>query len=133
MISPHVDPPVPAKKTDQLFTQAIVLKDGQRTLGRAVWCAAAPLQGVAQILELWIDPEFRRTGHGRRLLAALVAQARKLHALDKQPLRRLWIGVGHKTQVVGRAFLTGEGFHHVGTTCGLLEGEDLLVYVKSLD
>jgi GNAT superfamily N-acetyltransferase len=88
---------------------------------------------VVQILEFWIDPAFRRKGNGRRLMRGLVEQARVLHAIRKEPLRRLWIGVGHKTQVVGRSFLTCEGFHHISTTGGLMLDEDQLIYVKSLD
>jgi len=129
----HADPPVPSKISDRLFVQTIVLKDDDRTLGRAVWSATAPTQGVVQILEFCIDPAFRRKGNGRRLMRGLVEQARALHAIRKEPLRRLWIGVGHKTQVVGRSFLTCEGFHHISTTGGLLSNEDQLIYVKSLD
>ena len=128
-----VDPPVPSKIIDRLFMQTILLKDGDRTLGRAVWSATAPTQGVVQILEFWIDPLFRRKGNGRRLMRGLVEQARMLQAIRKEPLRRLWIGVGHKTEVVGRSFLTSEGFHHISTTGGLLSNEDQLIYVKSLD
>ncbi len=127
------DPPVPTKISDRLFVQTILLKDEDRTIGRAVWSAAAPTQGVVQILEFWIDPAFHRKGNGRRLMRGLVEQARVLHSIRREPLRRLWIGVGHKSQVIGRSFLTCEGFHHVGTTCGLMDGEDLLVYIKSLD
>jgi GNAT superfamily N-acetyltransferase len=133
MIATHNDPPISAARPDRQFTQTVYLKDGDRHLGRATWSSTVPTQGVVQILELWIDPAIRRSGHGRRLLHAMVDQARSLHKLRKQPLKRLWIGVGHKSQVIGRSFLTSEGFHHVGSTCGLLEDQDLLIYVKSLD
>ena len=66
-------------------------------------------------------------------MAQLLLQARLLGKLRKIKVRRVWIGVGHKTQVVGRSFLTGEGFHHVGSTGGLLHDEDQLIYVKALD
>jgi GNAT superfamily N-acetyltransferase len=131
------DPPVPAKRIETPFTQKIVLRDGSRELGRelgrAIWHATSPSEGVIQLLDLWIDPSVRRAGHGGRLLQAVVDQARALHQLQKQPLRRMWVGVGHKTRVVGRSFLTKAGFHHIGSTGGLLLDQDLLVYVKSLD
>jgi len=133
MIEFHCDPPILTKKTERPFTQTITLRDGDREIGRAAWNATFPNEGIVQILELAIDPKFRRAGHGRQLLHELIAQARILHQHRKQNLRRLWIGVGHKTQVIGRSFLTGEGFHHVGSTCGLLADQDLLIYVKSLD
>jgi GNAT superfamily N-acetyltransferase len=127
------DPPVPPKIADRLFTQTILLKDENRALGRAVWSATAPTQGVVQILEFWIDPSFRRRGNGRRMMRGLIEQARILHNIRKEPLRRLWVGVGHKTQVIGRSFLTSDGFHHISTTSGLMLNEDQLIYVKSLD
>ncbi len=133
MIVSHVDPPVPPTPNDRAFTQTVYLRSSDRVIGQAVWAATVPTQGIIQILELWIEPGLRRSGHGRRLMRAVVEQARLLHQLRGEPLRRLWIGVCHKTQVVGRSFLTSEGFHHIGSTCGLLNDEDLLVYVKSLD
>jgi ribosomal protein S18 acetylase RimI-like enzyme len=129
----HCDPPIPSKKPDHLFAQTIQMKDGDRLIGQASWSAAAPSQGIVQILELWIDPKTRRAGHGKRLMRTLLEQARLLHKLRDEPLRRLWIGVGHKTQIIGRSFLTSEGFHHISTTGGLMQDEDQLIYVKSLD
>jgi GNAT superfamily N-acetyltransferase len=126
-------PPLPAKLTDQLFTQTIRSMDGDRTLTHITWTAPAVSEGAVQILELWTDPTVRRAGHARRLMRQLVEQARALHQQRKQPLRRFWIGVGHKTHIVARSFLTSEGFHHIGSTSGLLLDQDLLIYVKSLD
>jgi GNAT superfamily N-acetyltransferase len=131
MITFDHQPPIDSAKQGQAFIEVICMNDGTRRLGRAVWGLTAP--GVVQLLEFEIEPAVRRSGHGRRLLTELIEQARQLHRLRRETLRRLWIGVGHKSQVVGRSFLTGQGFHHVGSTCGLLEDEDMLVYVKSLD
>jgi GNAT superfamily N-acetyltransferase len=133
MITFIPDPPVPSKSSDVLFAQTIYLKDGDRTLGQARWCITALGHGVVQVLEFSIDPKHRRAGHGRRLMRELIQQARAYHKARGESLRRMWIGVGHKTQVVGRSFLTSDGFHHIATTSGLLQGEDLLIYVKSLD
>jgi GNAT superfamily N-acetyltransferase len=133
MISFLCVPPLPADKFSGTFVQTIHMQDGTRRLGRAVWSAADPSQGVVQILDLWVDSDNRRSGHGRRLLRALIEQARLFHKPANQPVRRLWLGIGHKSKVVGRSFLTGEGFHHISTTGGLLQDEDQLIYVKSLD
>jgi GNAT superfamily N-acetyltransferase len=129
----HPSPPIPAVKSAGVFVQTIQLKQGDRTLGHAIWTCADPEQGVLQLIELWIDPAVRRSGHGRRLFRAVIEQAREYHKMHRQPLRRVWIGMGHKSQVVGRSFLTGEGFHHISSTGGLLKDEDQLIYVKSLD
>jgi GNAT superfamily N-acetyltransferase len=133
MITFTADPPLCPKPSDALFAQTIQLKDGDRTLGQARWCITALGHGVVQILELTIEAKHRRAGHGRRLMRELIQQARACHQSRGESLRRLWIGVGHKSQIIGRSFLTAEGFHHVATTAGLLRDEDLLIYVKSLD
>ena len=132
MISTLCDPPLPTKTTG-LFVQTIQLLDGDRQLARAIWSATNPEHGVIQVLELWVDPAIRRRGHGRQLFRELIAQSRQFHKSQKQVVRRVWVGVAHKSQVVGRAFLTGEGFHHISTTGGVFQGEDQLIYVKSLD
>jgi GNAT superfamily N-acetyltransferase len=130
MIEFRLSPPIPTKKTDALFTQIIHMLDG-RELGRAMWAATG--DGAVQILELWVDPSCRRAGIGRRLFRAMVENAREFHKLRDEKLRRLWIGVGHKSHIVGRSFLTSEGFHLITSTGGLLMDQDLLIYVKSLD
>ena len=116
-----------------VFVQTVELMDDDRTLGRAVWATSDASQGVIQILELTIDRKVRRAGHGRRLYRGVIDQARAYHKLQKENLRRVWVSIGHKSQVVGRSFLTSEGFHHISSTGGLLQDEDQLIYVKSLD
>jgi GNAT superfamily N-acetyltransferase len=133
MLTFQPNPEIPATKTTGVFVQAVKMMDDNRTLGRAIWAAADPSQGVIQLVEFWIDPAIRRSGYGRRLMRGLIDQARSYHKLRKENLRRIWVGVGHKSHVVGRAFLSSEGFHHISTTGGLMKGEDQLIYVKSLD
>jgi GNAT superfamily N-acetyltransferase len=126
-------PLLPTKADPGPFTQSVVLADDTRPIGKALWCSINPCDGVVQLLDLSIDPACRRAGHGRRLLSAVIEQVRAYHRLHKQNFRRLWIGVGHKQQVIGRSFLTREGFHHIGSACGILNDQDLLIYVKSFD
>jgi GNAT superfamily N-acetyltransferase len=133
MLSFDLNPSLPSGKTSGVFVQTIQLRDGDRLLGRAMWTTGDPSQGVVQILELWVEPTVRRSGHARRLFRELINQAREFHKPRKQIVRRLWIAVGHKSQVIGRSFLTGEGFHHISTTGGVYQDEDQLIYVKSLD
>jgi GNAT superfamily N-acetyltransferase len=125
------DPPLPTAEPDT-FVQTVRLVDDGRVLGSAKWVAPSATVGTVQLIEVHVDPAVRRAGHGRRLLHQVVAQAVSLHLSRKIHLRRIWIGVGHKSQVVGRSFLTGEGFHHVGSSGGLLGDEDLLIYVRAL-
>jgi GNAT superfamily N-acetyltransferase len=133
MIRFDIDPPLSSKPGKGAFVQKITMMDDDQQLGRACWHAAEESDGIAQILELWIDPKVHRSGHGRRLLHALVDQFRELHRRRGQSPRRLWIGVGHKSQIIGRSFLSSEGFHHIGSAPGVRSDEDVLIYVKSLD
>ena len=107
------------------------LMDGDRPIGRATWVVTDAAEGLIQILSLEIEPAHQRRGHGRRLIQGLYAQARV--ELSSRPLRRAWIATGNKAHVVARAFLTGEGYHHVGSNGGVYRDQDLLIYVKSFD
>ena len=125
-------PPLPpAVAGVETFGQTIRLIDGDTLLATARWIAPTSSVGSVQLLELHVDTKVRRAGHGRRVIQHLLDQAVKFHTARKTPLRRIWVGVGHKSQVIGRAFLTGEGFHHVGSAGGLFGDEDMLVYVKA--
>jgi len=111
--------------TVQLFV------DGDRPVGRATWVVTDAGEGLVQIVTIDVDPADQRRGHGRRLLQSLYAGARA--ELGTRPLRRVWIAVGNKVHVVARAFVTGEGYHHVGSNGGIYRDQDLLIYVKSFD
>lgn len=134
MIEFHYAPPLPARPPADSFVQTITLRDAGQTLGVARWhCAGNAEAGVIQILDLSISAAHQRAGHGRQLFNAIVEQAGELQRRRKTKLRRVWIGVEQKNQVIGRAFLTSAGFHHVGTISGLYRNQDLMIYVKSLD
>ncbi len=107
------------------------LLDDDRPIGHAAWAVTDPVEGLIQLLRLEVDPAHARRGFGRHLLHGLYDHARG--QLAPAPLRRVWIAVGNKAHVVARAFLTGEGFHHVGSNAGLYRDQDLLLYVKSFD
>ncbi len=126
------DPPLPRKPGIAPFVQTIRLMDGDETIGRAMWHSAGD-DGIVQILTLTVFPPHQRVGHGRRLMNAIFDQGRKLGAARTQPLRRMWICVEQKSQIIGRAFLTGSGFHHVATLTDLLKKQDALLYTRTFD
>jgi hypothetical protein len=70
----------------------------------------------------WLNAPARGDPAGHRF-----AQAQKLR------LRRLWVSVEQKTQVIARAFLTQHGFHHTATMKELLADQDALIYVRTFD
>ena len=118
----------PAASTN---VRTVRMADGDRLIGRATWAVTDAGEGLIQILSIAIVPAEQRRGHGRRLLHGLYDGARA--QLAPQPLRRAWIATGNKAHVIARAFLTGEGYHHVGSNGGVYRDQDLLIYVKSFD
>jgi GNAT superfamily N-acetyltransferase len=127
------DPPARSKSPDP-FLQSIRLTDGETLIGQARWQTSFdPSQGVAQILDLTVMPAFRRKGNGRRLMEAITTQATEYFKWRKLRLRRLWLPVNQKSQVIARSFLMQFGFHHVGTVSELLKDEDLLMYMRTFD
>ena len=128
------DPALPASAAQDGFVQTITLRQGEQTLGFARWHAPCDTaQGVIQLLDLFIHPPHRRSGHGGRLLRAVIEQVTRHQRLRKHPLRRIWVSVEQKAQVNARAFLTQHGFHHTATIADLLKAQDALVYVRSFD
>ena len=100
-----------------------------RLVARLAYHLTPPPLATMQILDMWVEEPRRRQKVCTRLWEMALLDARKLLGNDK--LRRVHAGVGHKSHVLGRAFLTHQGFHHVTTTAGLYRGEDLLTYIKS--
>jgi ribosomal protein S18 acetylase RimI-like enzyme len=131
--SPTVEESVKPGAGD-VFVQAIELREGERVIARGKWASGPDLAvGVAQILELWVAPESRRQGHGRRLMEELTRQAVGYFKARKSRLRRVWAGIAQKRDVIARSFLMRYTFHHVGTVKELLRDEEMLVYMRTMD
>jgi GNAT superfamily N-acetyltransferase len=127
-------PPLPAKiASESSFLQEIRLTDAGETIGRAIWHAPEGRDGVAQLIELRIEPAVRRRNLGTQLMQAVYQQITAWHKLRRVPLRRLWVSIEQKAQVNARAFLTRHGFHHVSTTENLFKDQDALIYARSFD
>jgi GNAT superfamily N-acetyltransferase len=129
------DPALPTagSECDRPFLQRIALLHGNDLLAHAAWHTTGH-GGVAQLVDLFVAPEHRRQGHASRLLNAVVEQARLFfRSRAAQTLRRVWVAVEQKDQVIARSFLTRHGFHHIATIPDVSRNQDLLVYVKSFD
>ena len=126
-------PPPPAKPV-ATFLQRIELRDARdQPIGAAVWHLSSVDEGVVQLVELTIEPKLRRHGHAGALLNEAIAQAKSVCRLKRLPLRRMWVALEQKSQVLARSFLTKHGFHHTSSVTDLLRDQDLLVYVRSFD
>ena len=127
-------PPIPPTPGSGAFVQTITLADGNATVGIARWhTSSSTAEGVVQILDIHIHPPHQRKGHGARLLKEVVAQATAYFKLHRSRLRRIWAAVEHQQHIHARAFLTGQGFHHVATTGNLYRTQDQLLYTRSFD
>jgi GNAT superfamily N-acetyltransferase len=127
------DPPVRSATADT-FLQTLRYAEGDQLIAHARWLAATDLShGVAQILDFTVSPTHRRKGHGHFVMEALTTQAADYFQHRKSRLRRVWIPVEQKHQVIARSFLMQFGFNHVGTISQLLKREDLLIYMRTFD
>jgi ribosomal protein S18 acetylase RimI-like enzyme len=127
-------PPLPVsrpKKKMGRFVQTITLREGQTVVAQAIWVSEN--EGVVQLLHLQVDSNRGRQGYGGRMLDEVVRQAAAYQRLIDVPLRRIWMMVEQKSQVIGRAFLTSQGFHHVGTMNGLYKDQDALMYMRTFN
>jgi len=116
------------------FTQVITLHDtGGQPIGTLHWFAPASNDGVVQITHVLIDPLHQRQGHGSTLIRAAYAQAYQLFASHSIKPRRVWVTVEQKRQVIGRAFFSRHGFHHVSTIKNIYHDQDALIYQRAMD
>ena len=126
-------PPLPPKPSNEGFVQTVRLVVSSKTIGAARWhVRPGAADGVAQLLDLTITGRARE-GYGRQLMAEVVKQTRLYFKARGSHLRRIWIAVEQKGQVMGRAFLTEQGFHHVATLQEVMHAQDTLLYMKSFD
>jgi GNAT superfamily N-acetyltransferase len=128
------DPPVTPKLPPGPFVQHIRTMNGRTVLARACWYLDGDAnEGVVQILDLSVADGRGRQGLGTALVGQVLDQAQRALALRGGRLRRVWAAVPQKSRLIGRAFLTARGFHHVTTVSDMLRDEDLLVYQRSMD
>ena len=133
MVEPIFDPPLSAKSQDP-FLQTIRLMDGDKEIARSRWISEQEAtEGLVQIVELRVTPAYRRQGHGKRLMEVLVQQCREHFKLRKTRLRRIWLALDQKRNVIARSFLMRYTFNHVATVRELLKDEDLLIYMRAFD
>jgi ribosomal protein S18 acetylase RimI-like enzyme len=128
------EPPVPTTLITSGFVQTIRLTAANKPVGIARWYVGGDAHdGVVQILELTVGINHRRQLYGQQLYDAMLEQVRRFFKAHKIRPRRIWANIEQKDQVVGRAFLTKQGYHHVATIPTLLKDQDAMVYLVSLD
>lgn len=125
------DPPIDSANEAEPFFQTLRLTLGEQEIGRCRWhIGTAADEGVVQLVELFIQPPYRRQGYGGRLMREMFAQAGQCFAAHGSSLRRVWLAVEQKGHITARAFLTSHGYHHAATVPDMLKDQDHLVYTK---
>ena len=132
MASYSYEPPLPPVAPNA-FVQTVRMTDEGEPIGYATWSIPDIDAGVLQILSMALLPAHRRRGPGKRLLREVLKQGHARCKSRKRKLRKAWMLVRQKGQVVGRSFLPGQSFHHVSTISNLLKDEDGLVYIRAFD
>jgi ribosomal protein S18 acetylase RimI-like enzyme len=128
------DPPAAGADAPEPFFQSIRLLDGQLTVAQARWQSGQDSgDGVVHLVDLSVSAAQRRKGFGMRMMETVFEQAKAHFKARKSKLKRIWIAVEQKRQVIARSFLMKFGFHHVGTVTELLRDGDLLIYARSFD
>lgn len=123
-----VQPPVPADLAGA-FQQHIVLSNEDDVIGEISWTTWPNQPGVVQLLHVEVDEARRRSGHGTRLLTAMIEQA----VLAARPLRRV-VAMINQPDVITRAWLQRSGFVHIDTIQDVAEeGMELMCLVRTFD
>jgi len=115
------------------FVQTVETLDGREVVARAIWFATELDDGHVQLLHLHVQPAHQRRGVGTALFHEVLRQARALFASRGAKLRRVTAELPHKSHVIGRAWLSKQGFHHVGTLKNVVRKQDVLVYLLGTD
>src|SRR5690348_15722587 len=99
-------PPLP-RTAPASFVQTVRMTAEGKDIGGATWVIPAVDGGVMQLLTLEITATNRRHGYAKQLLSEVLGQGNALCKLRKKKLRKVWMLVQQKEQVIGRSFLTG--------------------------
>lgn len=104
----------------------IVERDGERVLGYACYGARDLTDGVFDLYWLAVDPEARRRGAGRRLLAAAEEAVRR--ARGRMLIAETSATAGYDAT---RTFYERMGYHAEATIRDFyVPGDDLVIYIK---
>jgi GNAT superfamily N-acetyltransferase len=126
------NPPIPSIVALPFIQEVRLMRDG-KAIVTARWHAPESSDGIVQLLDLHVDPDYQRQGNGSAMLREVYRQAGLLFKeLEVKP-RRIWASVEQKRQVIARAFISRHGFHHVTATKNLHRKQEALIYVRSFD
>jgi ribosomal protein S18 acetylase RimI-like enzyme len=113
--------------------RSVELRDGSNRIAVATWSNSMNADGVVKLLHVEVAAEHRRKGHGSAVFDEAIQLAREDLQKAGHRLRRVVAIAEQKEQIIGRAWLTHVGFHHVTTVKNTLIDQDMLVYLLGCD
>jgi ribosomal protein S18 acetylase RimI-like enzyme len=110
-----------------------VIKHEGMVIGAVFWNVVEEKHhGLAEIRDFWIDENFRRRGHGERLLRTTIEDMKQFFAKINYTLRKVLVTTGEDNEPA-RNLYERVGFQRSATLKDLYaQGETELVYILTL-
>jgi ribosomal protein S18 acetylase RimI-like enzyme len=111
-----------------------VIKQETSLVGAIFWNVVEEKHhGLTEIVDLWIDKNFRRRGLGEQLLLAALEDMKKLFARDNYTLRKVLVTTGEDNEPAKRLYEKA-GFQKSAVLRDLFgQGENELVYILTVN
>jgi ribosomal protein S18 acetylase RimI-like enzyme len=110
-----------------------IVKDEKRIIGAAFWNVVEEKHhGLTEIVDFWIDEDFRRRGLGEKLLRTVIEDMKRFFAKENYALRKVLVTTGDNNKPARRLY-EKIGFRKAAILADLFaKGENELVYVLPL-
>jgi len=117
---------------DLLRFQTILSLDDGNVIGTVSWDARGGLDdGVAELIGLGVNPDYRRKGVARELVQTLIHDVSKYYSEQDYKLRVIYLFM-EKGNEVGRAFYESVGFKEVADVPNLYPHDDAAIWTLHL-
>jgi len=111
-----------------------VVKHEEKVIGAAFWNVVEEKHhGLTEIVDFWIDENFRRKGLGEGLLRAVIEDMKRFFAKDNHAVRKVLLTTGEDNEPAKKLY-EKVGFQVSAVLRDLFaEGENELVYILTLN
>jgi len=111
-----------------------LVKHDEKIIGAIFWNVVEEKHhGLTEIMDLWIDENFRRRGFGEKLLRLVIKDMKQFFAKDNVMLRKTLVTTGKDNEPARRLY-EKVGFRKSATLPDLFaKGENELVYILTVN